>query len=219
MTTVLGLEPAFFSVMGVWMKKYAKTEGRTFARVRYPNIPTPNGGTAKKGMDALDSALHRYPGPKVVFGHSMGAQVACKWLRERGPTSDISPSEVTFLLCGNPERKFGGALMVQNKPKYNGVKLVAAYGGPGIPDATPYAVVDYARQYDFWADAPTTANPGIAARSVASQVIHCNYFFVGLNDPDVLTYTQGNRIYKLKPSPLGAAMRNLVENSYQRPTG
>lgn len=222
MTVVLGLEPAFFQVMGTWMKRYAVTGGRTFSRVRYANIPTPSGSTARRGMLALDSALHRFEGQKIVFGHSMGAQVACKWLREKGPTSDISPSEVTFLLAGNPERKYGGALMVQTPPKYQGVKLTAAYGGPGVPDATPYTVVDYARQYDFWADAPTAAQPNFAARTLIQQrgnVIHCNYFNVGLDDGDVLTYTEGNRTYKLKPTSIVSPLRTLVESSYDRPFG
>jgi hypothetical protein len=215
MTTVLGLEPAFFSVMRTWMKGYATSDGKTFRRVAYPNIPSAR--NAAKGVQALDSALHRIAGPKIVFGHSMGAQVASKWLRDIGPTSDIDPEDVWFLLCGNPERKYGGALRVQTKPRYMGVKVKPSYGGPGIPDGTPYTVVDYSREFDWWSDAPTVATPSLAAQNNGSQVVHCNYFRVGLNDPDVLSFTEGNVTYKLKPTVITSAKRALVEPSYNRP--
>ena len=215
MTTVLGLEPAFFPVMAVWMNRYAQTGGRRFRKVNYPNIPSPR--NAAKGVGLLDTALHRTDGPVIVFGHSMGAQVASKWLRERGPTSSIDPARVTFLLCGNPERKYGGALCVPSTPRYLGMKVQPSYGGPGIPDDTRYTVLDYSRQYDWWADAATSVSPAKAAVANMSQAIHCDYFRVGLNDADVRRYTEGNRTYLLKPTPLSATKRAAVETSYRRP--
>jgi VCBS repeat-containing protein len=216
--TVLGLDPAFFPVMGTWMNDFATINGRTFHRVWYPNIPSAK--NAEAGVAALDKHLHETPGMKIIFGHSMGAQVAAKWLREKGPTSDIPASEVVFILCGNPERKYGGALSVPATPKLWQVwQVEPTYGDPGIPDDTPYTVIDYARQYDWWADGPTVATPSRAAQSNCSQAVHSDYFHVGIDDADVLTYVEGNRIYKLKPTHLAAADRAVVEQCYNRPTG
>lgn len=214
--TVLGLDPAFFPCMGVWLDGFATKPGRTFKRLWYPNIPS--AGNAARGVEALDKALQVTPGPVVVFGHSMGAQVASKWLRERGPSSDVDPARVRFLLCGNPERKYGGALCVASTPKYLGLTVQPSYGGPGIPDDTPYTVIDYARQYDFWADAPTVADPSKEAAKNGSQGIHCNYFKTGLDDPDVLSYTEGTRTYLLKPTVLSdRVLQAVIEQSYKRP--
>jgi len=216
--TVLGLDPAFFPVMGIWMDNFATSNGRTFHRVWYPNIPSRR--NSELGVATLDKQLHETPGLKIVFGHSMGAQVAAKWLRERGPASDIPASDVVFILGGNPERKYGGALLVPARPKLWGFwPIEPTYGGPGIPDDTPYTVIDYARQYDWWADAPTSPTPNRTAQQNASQAIHSNYFTVGIDDPDVLTYIEGNRIYKLKPTTIAASKRVIVEQSYRRPTG
>jgi hypothetical protein len=216
--TVLGLDPAFFPVMGLWMDGFATSNGRKFRRVWYPNIPSRK--NSELGVAALDKQLHETPGLKIVFGHSMGAQVAAKWLREKGPTSDIPASEVVFILGGNPERKYGGALLVPARPKLWGFwPIEPTYGGPGIPDDTPYTVIDYARQYDWWADAPTSLTPSRTAQLNASQAIHSDYFRVGIDDPDVLTYVEGNRIYKLKPTTIAASKRAVVEQSYSRPTG
>lgn len=216
--TVLGLDPAFFPVMGTWMNDFATSNGRTFHRIWYPNIPSAD--NARAGVAALDRHLHETPGMKIVFGHSMGAQVAAKWLRERGPTSDIPPSEVVFVLAGNPERKYGGALAVPATPKlWDMWQVEPTYGGPGIPDDTPYTVIDYARQYDWWADGPTVTTPSRAAQSNGSQAVHRDYFHVGIDDPDVLTYVEGNRIYKLKPTRITATDRAVVEQCYERPTG
>lgn len=214
--TVLCLEPAFFPVMKTWMKDYATTGDRFYEKVRYPNIP--NARNAAAGVRALDEALHRSTGQVVVFGHSMGAQVAAKWLREKGPSSTVAVSRVRFLLAGNPERKYGGALCVPSTPKLWGVYTVrASYGGPGVPDDTPYTVIDYARQYDWWADHPTVPNPSKEALRNASMEIHCDYWNVGLDDPDVLSYTEGTRTYLLKPTARALEVLYAVEPSYVRP--
>jgi len=216
-TTVLGLDPAFFPVMKTWMRNYATTGGRAFQRVPYANVPSPR--NAAKGVVALDAALHRTDGPVVVFGHSMGAQVASKWLREYGGHSDIDPARVTFLLCGNPERKYGGALFAPSAPRFLGgmMKAQPSYGGPGIPDDTRFTVLDYSRQYDWWSDYPTSVSPSRAAIANASQAIHMDYWRVGLDDPDVRSYTEGTRTYLLKPTALPAGKRAAVEMSYRRP--
>lgn len=217
MTIVLGLEPAFFPVMQTWMRHYATSGGRTFVKVRYPNIPSAR--NAATGVDRLDDALHATAGQVVVFGHSMGAQVIYKWLREVGPTSDIDPTRVKFLSCGNPERKYGGTLRVPTVPRTSfGLKVQPTYGGPGIPGDTPYTVIDYVRQYDWWADYPNVENPSTEAMRNASVGIHMNYWGVGLDDPDVRSHTEGNVTYLLKPTRLKSpSQQEIVEQSYIRP--
>lgn len=213
--TVLGLEPAFFPVIGKWLNGFATKNNRTFKKVSYPNIPS--AANAARGVAALDDMLHSIPGPKIVFGHSMGSQVASKWLREMAPTSNIPHDQIVFVLCGNPERKYGGALMVPCRPTYLGMAVQPTYGGPGIPDNVCYRVYDYARQYDWWADSPTVEKPSKEAQAAVSQVIHCNYFSVGFDDPDVLSYSEGNRTYMLKPTDMKPSRRAAVESSYARP--
>lgn len=214
MITVLGLDPAFFPCMGVWLNGYARTDGHTFKRVWYPNIPSK--ANAERGVKLLDAALKKTNGPKIVFGHSMGAQVAAKWLRDIG--SGVPVDDVSFLLCGNPERKYGGATVVPEPPVFYGITAKPSYGGCGIPADTPYNVIDYARQYDFFADYPNTAHPSADAKSNASQRIHCDYFRVALFDADVRSHTEGSVTYKLKPTTIKPAVKQaLIEQSYERP--
>jgi hypothetical protein len=210
MTHILCLDPAFFrGATKRALRKWAKKQNHK--NIRYRNIPTPR--SAEQGCELLHRELLAATGPTTVLGWSEGAQVAAKWLREHGPTTHIA--DLDFILIGNPERKYGGACCVVNPPRHLGVKPVAAYGGCGVPEDTPYTVTDYARQYDGWADLPTSANPGHAARKVPSDGIHMNYFDVGLDDDDVLTYVEGNRIYKLKPTR--HRLSEEAELDYDRP--
>ena len=207
---VLCLDPAFFKgATKRALRKYAKKQNHKV--VRYQNIPLPL--FAEKGCELLNDELKRTEVPVTVLGWSEGAQVAVKWLRDFGPNSDLEDLE--FILIGNPERKYGGACCVVNPPRHFGVKPTAAYGGCGIPDGNRFPVIDYARQYDGWADLPTSADPGHAARKVPSDGIHMNYFHVGLDDEDVLTYVEGNITYKLKPTQ--HRLSEEAEVDYERP--
>ncbi len=207
---MLCLDPAF--VRGATkraLRKWAKKQNHR--NIRYTNLPLPR--CAEQGVRMLDKELRAAGGPVTVLGWSEGAQVAAKWLRERGPGVWIS--DVDFVLIGNPERKYGGALFVQSPPRHFGALPKAAYGGPGVPADTPYRVTDFVRQYDGWADLPTSENPGKAARKVPSDAIHMNYFHVGLDDEDVLSYTEGNITYLLKPTEHRLSAE--AELDYDRP--
>lgn len=207
---ILCLDPAFFrGATKRALRKWAKKQNHR--NIRYTNIPLPR--FAEQGCRMLHEELLAARGPVTVLGWSEGAQVAAKWLREFGPSTWIN--DVDFVLIGNPERKYGGACVVQNPPRHLGVKPTAAYGGCGVPEDTPYPVVDFARQYDGWADLPTSENPGKAARKVPSDGIHMNYFHVGLDDEDVLSYTEGNITYLLKPTEHRLSAE--AELDYDRP--
>jgi 3'-(hydroxy)phthioceranyl-2'-palmitoyl(stearoyl)-2-O-sulfo-trehalose (hydroxy)phthioceranyltransferase len=84
------------------------------------------------GADALDRYLHATAGPKIVLGHSEGAQVEDDWLRRYGPTSDIDLATVTFVLTGDLESKYGGCANASNSG------CTAADGARGFPIDTRY---------------------------------------------------------------------------------
>jgi hypothetical protein len=100
--------------------------------------------TINLGAEQLDVQLNNVAGDKVVFAHSMGAVVAARWLQEYAPSSDIPPDDLTFVLIGNPVRKYGGSL-------YPSSDLV-------VPEDTDYSVRDIAAQYDAFADWPNLHN-------------------------------------------------------------
>jgi hypothetical protein len=134
-------------------------------------------------------------------GHSEGAQVEDDWLRSYGPTSDIDPASVTFILTGDPEGKYGGCMTIPNSG------CTAAYGGRGFPADTRYTVKVVIRQYDFWADCPNNlANSAARMNRFAAMFVggagqyrqvHGDYSNIGLNDPGNKTFVEGNATYIL----------------------
>lgn len=206
--------------------------------VPYTNLPT--NAFARGGMLKLDDYLHRYVGKKIlVVTHSEGSQVVYKWLREKGPTSDIDPSEVTFICTGNPERKYNGFP--------GGGDYPGGLGGTGLPEGgTPYRVIDIARQYDFWADHPNDLDNETAMRNVDPQStgfgtgnpVHLNYSMVSANPNDVRNFsvTEGTVTYVWCPTypapllddddffetvqtllPRDDVVREVIEEAYSRP--
>lgn len=167
-----------------------------FVRRDVPYTTIPSLANAEEGAANLDNALHSYPGLKmVVETQSMGSQVAYKWLRDYGPTSDIDPDDVIFAGTGNLERKYGGAATVPESG------ISADYGGIGIPDDTPYTVYDVARQYEFWCDYPTGEMNELAGlNALAGFFLHLDYSQVTVNDPRNIEYVEGNRHYILAPT-------------------
>jgi len=86
-------------------------------------------------------------------------------------------------------------------------QVVPTYGGPAIPDDTSYTVIDYAQQHDWWADGPTGGRHRRPAQSNCLRAVHRDYFRVGIDDADVLTYVEDSRIYLLKPTRIATAER------------
>lgn len=164
------------------------------------------------GRTALNNALLATPGPKVVFAHSLGAMVSTMWLNDIGPTSPIPPSQLSFVFIGNPFRRYGGFM-------YN------ASNDFNVPIATPYKVLDIAKQYDFFADQPnlpTSPNYLTALTSIleGGLFVHVNYFNVDPTDTTLPTFVEGNITYRLAPTlpwwePSYALP--LIESAYNRP--
>jgi len=237
--TVFTLNPAFFNVMNLAMQGTVQA-GKTVVPIPYVNIPDPIQSpfdfNAQGGVKLLNNALTSglYQKPYTVFAWSFGSQVACKWLREDGPTSAISPNDLSFILIGNPERHFGGQLgMMRAAADGSGMQSPTWQGGvstpvsnataqyvrsgqlPGIPAGNRYPVIDFARQYDYYADYPTVPDPNSAATSNASPSIHMNYFSVTLADTDLITFGPVNNVtYVWSPTAGGDEQ---IESAYQRP--
>ena len=238
--TVLTLAPAFGPLDADWLRGELFAAPNEVVKVPYNNFP---GSTnTNNGADKLDQMLHSTPGRKIVAGHSQGAQVADAWLRRYGPTSDIDPATVTFVMTGDLESKYNGCANVP------GSGCVAAYGGNGFPDDTPYTVKVIARQYDYFADCPNDLSNADAKknRSAANLVggkgelkpVHNDYSGIGLNDPANKTFVEGNATYILgapatyflpmvtqqwtpNSQKVGddARLRPIVESAYTRPMG
>lgn len=145
---------------------------------------------------ALDTMLHTEcaKGPVDVYGHSVRAQLICKWLRDYGPTSTLStnPTNLRFLMAANPEHKYTGQMKASSG--YN------LYGGNGFPDSTPYTVYSMTRQYDIYGDYPTDHGNAAAMANVGSVpfgpgfAIHLDYqntpyFDPGGTDSGYVTWT------------------------------
>ena len=194
------------------------TAGNTVVTVPYNNKwPTASNVTAATVM--LDDMLNDpiYDGEeKIVFGFSMGGQVACAWLRTFGTVSSIPAGELSFVLAGNPERKHGGAVVVDPG------RYPPKYGGPGLPADTPYQVTDFARQYDGWCDYPNAPKPSRTALTNADigqslLGVHGHYNDVTLEDEGNISTVEGNVTYILSPTSKPAhGTRETVEKSYIR---
>lgn len=213
-TTVLTLEPLDYNLGGNTLISELRgipCAGRPVVKVDYPASLARN--SIDDGVRALDTLIRSTPGPKLVFGHSQGAQVASRWLRTRAYDPGApSPDELGFLLIGNPLRKYGGF----------GVGRREVDGGIGqpTPNDTPYAVTDIALQYDGWADYPT--GPGGLAALNATQgkfARHSTgYFNADPNDPNRATYQENTTTYVLLPGPpLIPGPQSEIESSYSRP--
>jgi hypothetical protein len=167
--------------------------------------------TINLGAEQLDVQLNNTAGDKVVFAHSMGAVVAARWLQEYAPSSDIPPDDLTFVLIGNPMRKYGGSL-------YPSSDIT-------IPEDTDYSVRDIAAQYDAFADWPNLHNSPnyFIATTVAMAgwaLVHPFYLDIPAYDTTMPTYTEGNIDYVFSPLRswwIPEYVMDLVESAYDRP--
>lgn len=226
--TVLTLAPAFFP-MPANLLRGEPFAGANVEVVPYVNLPaSPN---VNGGADLLDNMLHNTEGQILVVGYSEGAQVADAWLRRYGPTSDVDPARVSFLLVGDPEAAINGCIQVA------GGLCRAGYGGKGFPADTRYSGTVFARQYDFYADAPNDPGNGMAKNNRAAAKrrgglfdghivgVHNDYTGVGLHDPNNRSTRVGNWTYMTAwtyPVPAAAddaedaTLRPEIERGYQR---
>lgn len=244
MGTVFTIDGAGWSGFLRFMCRGAVTKGKTIRCVKYPNTYfhglryVPAVAAVQRGAKALDDMLTAHFDGRpdaddvLVYGVSMGSQVACKWLREYGPTSPVPTDKVSFLLLANPEQPFHG--IYQADPKLVTFMKLPDYGGVGVPAGTPFTVTDLCRQYDGMADFPNLPAPQVNSPAVLNAVlglvvVHNNYFRLDIGNPDNLRVRRGNITYVLSPTrvpPLCAfdaliptrlkKQRRKIENSYDR---
>lgn len=163
----------------------SESSGNTCAPVRYL-AGLPEIGEAD-GLRALTAAIRTTPPPTIVMGFSQGALISSQWLRDNaGESSAPSPEELSFVLVGNPLRKYGGV-----RPAYD-------LGEP-TPD-TEYDVLDIAIEYDGAADFPD--NPfnllALANAFAGFQYVHIyRYDDIGLDTAEKLVWQDGNTTYVL----------------------
>ena len=193
------------------------------------------GGAAALNGAIIATRASDPSGNIAVAGYSEGAQVANRWLNDYGRAPD-APLNLSVVLIGNPCRKYGGY-----------TTPVGQFLGLVTPPDTQYQVVDVARQYDGWADAPTNPfNLLASVNAVAGALLtHTDYTNVDLHDPNNVTWQEGNITYVLVPtrivpllypyqawaqSPLGqllgwntllesvnAQLKPIIDSAYVRP--
>ncbi len=176
------------------------------------------------GVANLNAALRATPGRKIVLAYSQGAQVASAWmLQYANDTSAPPPSELTFILTGNPLRSGSGS----------GIGHLTWDGSRGIATSTstPWHIVDVARRYDGWADWPADTNNQEAVKNAnkGKTTIHTKYSEVDLYNPTNTFWVRGNTTFVLTYEaqlPMyielvvsdeeAAATRARIESAYHR---
>lgn len=187
-------------------------------------------GPISLGADSLDANLRANGAdiadahhPILVFAYSQGAQVAGFWLRNLSADADsyAPPATTSFLLVGDPENTYGPWWL------------------PKVPTTTPYHVTEFWKEYDGWADWPSDPNPLAVANAIAGMMfIHPTaYFSMNPDDPNDITWTDGNMTYVMAPTAdlplldplrwlgltsvadeLNAQWKPIVDSAYTRPS-
>jgi hypothetical protein len=183
----LGIDRAI-NYMAKVCNGYAVTGGRTQIQVPSRGLldqsagDDPN-GSISRAADSLDALIRSTGGPKIAFGYSQGAQVCGTWLRRYAHTFDAPDHrELSFLLIGNPERRFG---------KQPWTKKIT-------PDDTQYTVRDVARRGDKWANWQGKATDNRILAMFGGT--HTDYWHSDLFDPTAeVVDVVGNTLYLVIP--------------------
>lgn len=164
---------------------FAVKPGHTQVQVRYPATLDPTGtGSIRIGAENLNKLIHSTKGPKIVLAYSQGAQVAGAWLRKYAHANNAPhPDELSFILLGNPERKYGQQPWTQKQ----------------TPDYTQYKVRDVSRRNDNWSDYNPKKHPKNRIAALFGS-IHTNYWGTNIYDPKAeVIKVVGNTTYVIVP--------------------
>ncbi|MGB0971629.1 MAG: PE-PPE domain-containing protein [Mycobacterium sp.] len=158
---------------------YATAEGRTRVPVKYPQAASARSIT--EGAAKLDAAIRYWieRGNTVeVLAFSQGAEACSEWMADHADKPDApDPSELSFILLGNPRRRLGGA----GKIGWNWKRL------PRTPE-TQYRTNDISRLNDPWSNGDrwgTTPRSKLSmtlARFLGWDSDHGNYDNVNIDD-------------------------------------
>lgn len=207
-------------------------KGARVHQIWYPNNKVDIDNDLQLGAKILNHKLRTTPGKKIVFAHSLGAVTVSVWLTQYGPTSDVNPDDVKFVLMGNSVRKYNGYYTLNNF-------LQPGAAGSQVPFITeslvrydhnlPYQVWDFAIRHDAWADWPDdssdpaygdalaavgTWNSGGSYWDPSLSVVHILYGFYPIMGPRYLFYKDGNTMYVLCNTQDVAA--TIAEVGYNR---
>ncbi|MDG4666904.1 PE-PPE domain-containing protein [Mycobacterium sp. 236(2023)] len=131
-----------------------------------------NAGYFGNGVEELRKALSGNLGEETtIFGFSEGAVVASQWLEKHleDPEAYPAPNNLTFVVIGNPTRKYGGSGTVW---------------GQGWPENSGIKVIDVAQQYDPTVDMPTDTLNSLAVLN-ATMGFFTNHLGKGYSDVDI----------------------------------
>ncbi|ORV93032.1 PE-PPE domain-containing protein [Mycolicibacterium iranicum] len=148
------------------------------------------------GLATIDATIDATPGTKVVFSCSEGARSVTRWLNKHAGDADApSPDELSFVMIGNPTRRYGGS-------------------DSDVMPETQYRVIDITRQYDMASDFPDNPLNLIALLNslAAFTVIHTDYENVDMYDDANIVWEEGNITYVFVPTenlPLLEPLRQL----------
>ena len=173
--------------------------GNTCSTLNYPEILGDIG--VDWGAHMLDDELHDPTRPQIVSAYSQGAAVAAQWLNQHAADPDApSAKDLSFVLIGNPKRKYGGAPW--------------AYPRGEVATNTQYTILDVAREYDNVAD--NLDDPwnmlAMANAICAYFYAHTAYAAVDLVNDEKLVWQEGNTTYVLvrtKNLPLLDSLRYM----------
>lgn len=149
------------------------------------------------GVPATIYLIENIEGPKISVGTSQGAIVLS--LVKAGYTNNPdapSPTELSFILIGNPMRPNGG--FMSRFAQFGEIPIVEIpFYGATVDNQ--YATVDVARQYDGWADFPKDVWNLLAVANAVAGIVayHGDYSMVSLdvNDPNNMVQVVGNTTY------------------------
>ena len=144
------------------------------------------------------------------MAHSQGAQVCSRWMREyAGDTTAPGPSELIFILTGNPLRSTGGYII--------GRKEIGGTTGMATPTETPWQIIDFARRYDGWADWVQDEKNRLAVKNanIGKQTLHKNYQDIDFFSPTHTIWSVGNTTYVLTREEELPVLRGCSKSSVE----
>ena len=215
MANVLTIAPAFFPMSDDWLRGeyWAPGSGNTRIVVPQHNLD-PIGqfdlDVIAEDVNTIVQYMNAQSEPYWIVAHSRGSQLfakACRDILWTQAAQLAAPPALlkAAVLTGNLERKYNGEPGGGDYPGLDdqppGGRYPADPGGSGMPLNTPYRVIDFARQYDRFADQPDDRSIAIAVRNNAKGGgVHMNYTKVHPNDPGNYWVTEGKISYVVSPS-------------------
>ncbi|MDA2893486.1 PE-PPE domain-containing protein [Mycolicibacterium sp. BiH015] len=161
-------------------------------------------------------------GKQIVFAYSQGARVAGRWLTENaGAEGAPTAQDLSFVLMGNPSRKYGGSDRDWETT---------------FPE-TEYRVIDVSQQYDMASDFPDNPFNLLALLNANAGFFftHQDYETVDIYDEANYVWVEGNTTYVFVPTEnlpllkplrwvglgfladaLNAPLKEIVERAYDR---